>query len=425
MNGDFSLSVDKAIEEIRKGYQQHQDLLADIRQNHEQLEKTWKEHFYPHLWPVFETCLSAACTLFIKDNRNPIGIVLIGGSGSGKTTVVNMFRKLPDNIMFYTDDFTPASFLTQAMNVNSNELEEVDLIRKIPNKLFLISDLAPLFGQRLDKVRDNLSKFTRVMDGQGLARDGGVHGHREFNERYTLVLIGATVKISNNIHKIISSLGTRILFYRMPIKSTDDEETQLLNIISRSSSFQKGVDRFQNLINDFFYIFKINSIEWPNEPNPQINRKIAKLSSLISILRFIPTGDTDNEIPREDPSRLLLQLFNIACGHAISQGRRKLDDSDFNIILNVALSSIPLNRSQCIQILIDQYPDSVTIKELVENTQFRETKLKEVLDFLISEGIIEEGEKLHQAFSYRLREDFSFLKTLTPSNSRKFAYVSI
>ena len=64
-----------------------------------------------------------------------------------------MFKDLPAEMTYYTDKFTPASFLTQAMNVPRENLENVDLIRRLPDKVFLVPDLAPLFGIKDDELK--------------------------------------------------------------------------------------------------------------------------------------------------------------------------------------------------------------------------------------------------------------------------------
>ena len=85
-----------------------------------------------------------------------MGIILIGQSGSGKTEILNMFKDLPNDMTYYTDSFTPASFLTQAMNVARNEIKNVDLIRRLPDKVMVVPDLSPLFGMSNETLQQNM-----------------------------------------------------------------------------------------------------------------------------------------------------------------------------------------------------------------------------------------------------------------------------
>ncbi len=71
-------------------------------------------------WQAYETCLSAVAGLLLED-KIPLGIVLIGPSGGTKTTVLNMFRDLPDDMTYYTDEFTPASFLECDISLHAGQ----------------------------------------------------------------------------------------------------------------------------------------------------------------------------------------------------------------------------------------------------------------------------------------------------------------
>jgi hypothetical protein len=44
----------------------------------------------PHLWPAMEACLCACSVLRFKDRPTPLMLVLLGRSGSGKSTILDM-----------------------------------------------------------------------------------------------------------------------------------------------------------------------------------------------------------------------------------------------------------------------------------------------------------------------------------------------
>ena len=121
------------------------------------IKNKWVEVMGQGTWRYYEAIISTVCTLFLKDNENPIGLIIIGASSGSKTTILNMFRKLPKAMTHVSDKFTPASFLTQACNIKKEELENIDLIRKLPNRVLLVPDLAPMFGKKEVELKDNLS----------------------------------------------------------------------------------------------------------------------------------------------------------------------------------------------------------------------------------------------------------------------------
>src|SRR2546426_8346289 len=85
---------------------------------------------------------------------------------SGKTIVLNFFD-VPE-LVYTTDNFTPAAFVTHASNVKRQDLDRVDLLPRIRYRTLIARDLAPLFGAKKDDVTKSLGILTRVLDGQGL-----------------------------------------------------------------------------------------------------------------------------------------------------------------------------------------------------------------------------------------------------------------
>lgn len=73
--------------------------------------------------------------------------------------------------------------------------EEVDLLPRIRHKVFLFPELAPLFGLRNEDLLGSFSILTRVLDGQGLSTDSGVHGRRGHTGDYIFAWIGCTTPI--------------------------------------------------------------------------------------------------------------------------------------------------------------------------------------------------------------------------------------
>src|SRR5439155_20871051 len=106
---------------------------------------------------------------------------------SGKTIVLNFFD-VPE-LVYTTDNFTPAAFVTHASNVKRQDLDRVDLLPRIRYRTLIARDLAPLFGAKKDDVTKSLGILTRVLDGQGLETDSGLHGQRGYRGDYVFMLL--------------------------------------------------------------------------------------------------------------------------------------------------------------------------------------------------------------------------------------------
>ena len=358
------------------------------------LKEKWEEVIGADKWGYFEACLSAICTLFLKDNKNPLGLVIIGHSAGSKSTILNMFKNLPNGLTHHTDKFTPASFLTQATNVPKDKLKEVDLIRKLPNRVLLVPDLAPMFGRKEQDVRESLSILTRVMDGDGLSNDGGVQGHREFNEECVFVLLGAVVKITPAIWRIVSEMGTRLLFMRMDrINIHSSQNKLLISQLRNADSFELEISEIRKLVHELISdrienigIRKV-SIQLPDETELEL---ISKISELVAKLRI--TVDRESGLEQnEAPVRVAKQLINILKGRAIVYGRDKIIESDIQLALHIALSSVNECRGQIVKYAIEKCGEYIKLEEFVANTSYMSTKLREELNTLTQIGILVEG----------------------------------
>ena len=358
------------------------------------LKEKWEEVIGADKWGYFEACLSAICTLFLKDNKNPLGLVIIGHSAGSKSTILNMFKNLPNGLTHHTDKFTPASFLTQATNVPKDKLEEVDLIRKLPNRVLLVPDLAPMFGRKEQDVRESLSILTRVMDGDGLSNDGGVQGHREFNEECVFVLLGAVVKITPAIWRIVSEMGTRLLFMRMDrINIHSSHNKLLMSQLRNADSFELEISEIRKLVRELISdrienigIRKV-SIQLPDETELEL---ISKISELVAKLRITVDREAGLE-QNEAPVRVAKQLINILKGRAIVYGRDKIIESDIQLALHIALSSVNECRGQIVKYAIEKCGEYIKLEEFVANTSYMSTKLREELNTLTHIGILVEG----------------------------------
>src|SRR5580704_13245946 len=78
---------------------------------------------FPALVKPAEICASVVAQLLLNDVTNPFALALVDVPSSGKTITLNFFD-VPE-LIYSTDDFTPASFVSQASNVQRDELGKI------------------------------------------------------------------------------------------------------------------------------------------------------------------------------------------------------------------------------------------------------------------------------------------------------------
>ena len=181
---------------------------------------------FPDLAFAAEAGLSTVGQLLIYDIKNPFALVYVDVPSSGKTITLNFFSTIKE-LIYTTDNFTPAAFVSHAANRSEKKLAEIDLLPKIQYRAMMVRDLAPIFAKREEDVQAMLGILIRVLDGEGYESDSGLHGKRGYIGDYLFMLLAASTPIRPRIWKIMGNLGSRLFF--LNINGKEKDETELAN----------------------------------------------------------------------------------------------------------------------------------------------------------------------------------------------------
>ena len=344
------------------------------------LKQTIKELF-PELWETVEIVLSVKSILNIKDITLPFACIILGPPSSSKTVGIELLRDTPNT--FYTDSFSAKSFVSHNTSVPRDKLQQIDLLPKIKNNLFLSPELSPTFSKKDEELIETLGILIRVLDGKGYESDSGAQGHRGYTGEYMFTWLGAAVEISRRVHKHLSTLGPKLYFYRLSkVSKTEDDYIRLL----QGENFGDKVQKIKVKMTEYLEWFDRYPCEDPsnelkqeggeNEINPVVkvdwNKKkdekkaleyIVKLAGLLAHLRGTlqtwETRDTQGvdyayTIPIiEERGRAVTQLYNLARGHALSQGRNFITIEDISLVIKVVLSTASIERVKVFDLLLE------------------------------------------------------------------------
>lgn len=321
------------------------------------------EKNFPKMGFPTECCLSFACSMLIEDLANPLGLNLEGAPSSEKTTILSFFYGI-ENVSFKSDLFTPKSFVSHAANINEEELRDIDLLPKIKNKIFLVPELAPIFGKRKEDLIENLSILTRVFDGEGLETDSGARGHRAYTGEYLFVWLGATTPLPTHVWTVMGKLGQRFLFLKIPDKNKTNND---LKEVMTDRSFKKKIAECRGAIhtfikNKFTTAGSLFSILWDKgKDEEEMKNWIVLLAKLLSSLRapieIYSNGNDQEEYQfktpiKEEPERAISHLYDVARGHAVLYDRNYVTMDDARVVFEIALSSCPFERYKILELFI-------------------------------------------------------------------------
>jgi hypothetical protein len=320
---------------------------------------------FPEVVSETIVCLSVAASLLLQDQQNPVAVNLEGVPSSLKTTVVDFFGAADDKC-YRSDKFTPKSFVSHSASISREKLQEVDLLPRIRHKVFLVPELAPLFGLRNEDLVESFSILTRVLDGQGLLTDSGVHGRRGHTGDYLFAWIGCTTPIPHNVWKAMGKLGSRFLFIEMPAEEQSDAE--LVRGAAGGISYRDRVDLCREAVADFLEALwmetgGVRGVTWKRGADPEdVLLRIARFAKVLACLRGTISiwreGSGEDETYNfstpviEGPQRAMSLLYALARGHALVHGRRQLTAEDLPIVARAALESTPNDRRAVMRILL-------------------------------------------------------------------------
>lgn len=398
----------------------------------------------PQLWLAIEFILAIKSIMNIAHVTLPWFGILLGRASSLKTAGIEALRNTPGTL--YTDIFTAKAFVSNSTAVSKDKLKDIDLLPKIKDKLFLVSELSAQFTKKEEEVHEILGIFTRLADGHGLRTDTGAHGSRGYGDTY-FNMIGAAVDIPYKVYKLLGYLGPKLYFLRLP--KTDKKEDEYLTEMFHDE-YPVRFEKVRNALNDYLNVFmscpdmefekesKLSRIPWSKNDGRAASRLIVRLAILLSHLRAVVTtfGDTYGRggtdyayatTQREDPSRAITQLRNLARGNALSQGRTNIAMEDILLIIKVALSTAPIDRVNVFNLLIlhkgtlrtSVIEASLNMSDQTARRTMTELKAIELVDMSKSEASNHELEiNLKDTFKWFLTEQFAKLREgFTPTDN--------
>jgi len=369
-----------------------------LQEKYQNLYNTVQRHL-PEIWTGLEFSLSILRILNIHKCTLPFIGLLLGRPGSGKTIGLRLLRKW--YCTFSSDNFTPRAFQSHSTAVSSKEeLEEIDMLPKLKDKIFLTPELAPTFSGKEEDLAEKLGIITRIADGHGLASDSGAHGHREYGDTM-FTWVGATVDVPNKVFRIMSTLGPKLYFFRLPFK--DKTHAELLKEAMEDEDFDVKEQQIQEALIDYLKWFDIgpNLITSSDNPVPKVqwNRTrdnddgsmsyIINLAELLSYLRrHVEISDYGasedlafSASAREDVSRTRFVLYNLARGHALLTGRNYTTLEDIPLVVKTILSTAQIDRVKVFDLLIAS-KGKLTSNRIVQSLNMsKPTALKTMIEF--------------------------------------------
>jgi hypothetical protein len=318
---------------------------------------------FPTLARPAEVCLSVIAQLLLNDVSNPFALALVDVPSSGKTITLNFFGGT-EELIYTSDNFTPAAFVSHASNVKREDLDKVDLLPRIRHRTLIVRELGSVFGAKDDDLMKSLGILTRVLDGEGLETDSGVHGKRGYKGDYLFMLLAGTPPIAPRVFKVMGNFGSRLFFLALHTPTETDDELIAQNLGEDRKSRENICKAATEALLRTLWGHNPSGVTWNKAGDPRDCLKvIAKCARLLAHLRGAinvwSIGDDGEKLSHsvpviEKPNRINCLLYNLARAHAVIRGRRQLTPEDLWPVLDVTFDSAPTTRAKVFRALIER-----------------------------------------------------------------------
>lgn len=400
-----------SIERLRKEYKDipHTVWEEERQKRFDNLYKVVQQNI-PKAWESIELAITVKGVRRIEDVTLPLIAIIQGNPATWKTLGMEMLRRWPD--VCFKDKITPKSWVTHAAKDNRDDLDAIDLIREMKDKMLVIPELAPIFMQYEEILFDTLSTVTRLADGNGLISHSGLHGNRGIDGTLMFTMLGAVVHVPPKVYKVLSTLGPKVYFYNTEFQQATKEDIineikdekfeskkraikealfsylqwvevcPLLIEIRTGNAEGQGDDTDRDDTSRYTVINRV--IQWDKEKNDNYTiEKIAELALFLAKLRgnayayqTKPAANLQNGDNREEsyysdePQRSKYEyryeepieeearragkiLYNAARSHAFEIcGRNYLTEDDLIIPIKFALSAANRSRVRIVKLLL-------------------------------------------------------------------------
>jgi hypothetical protein len=177
-----------------------------------------------------------------------------------------------------------------------------------------------------------------------------MRGRRGYRKPLLFNWIGATTPLPEKTHRLMSQLGTRLLFNEIPAAPPSEDELVAYAESDCAAQAERRCRRaVSNFLIEFFAMHPIASVT-PGDIafTESARRQLVRWAMLLVAGRAGIRSQQYRKalkpiaaMPREGPYKVVNYFMDLARGHALVHGRNIINPSDVKLVGHIAVSSIP------------------------------------------------------------------------------------
>jgi hypothetical protein len=314
---------------------------------------------------------------------DPVWLMLIGGSGSGKTELLMSLRAL-DRVVFRSTLSGEAALLSGTAKKERAKDSTGGLLHEIgEHGVLVLKDFTSILSMNRDTRAILLAALRETFDGSW-SRQVGTDGGRTLTWKGKLGLVAGCTTAFDGAHAVQAVMGERFTLCRRPDKSATHDDRQALAALAQSGR-ENGMRA--ELTEAVRTLFADGLPRAPDELAPADERRLVHLGQLAVAARSPVERGYHGEVAligdAEAPTRFVKSLERLWAGLSTIGLERS---RGWEVVAKVALDSIPKLRRAVLDALSEgDERDTTTIAGAVKHPT---TTTRRALEELHAHGLL-------------------------------------
>ena len=314
---------------------------------------------------------------------DPIWLLIVSPSSWGKSELLSSAAVLPDT--FSAATLTEASLLSGTPSRDKAKDAKGGLLRVIGSYgILLCKDFGSILNMSHDARAATLSALREVYD-QSWTRHVGTDGGRTLHWEGKVGFLGGCTPTIDRHHIVMSSMGERFVFIRIPTESAAKLAVQALKHAGQEKAMRAELS---GAVKTFFEGLTLD----PDIPEmtPEERTRLIALTCLAvrcrsSVERDRQSRDIELIPGAESPGRLTRVAASLLSGlHVIGLPRKDA----WRVMTRVILDSMPLLRRAVLLTMAESQDDSMTAKQVAETCNYPTTTARRQLEELACYSVV-------------------------------------
>ena len=325
----------------------------------QQLEKRFKEVYYIEGSVTYIRAL-IAITASAYTSGDPIWLMLIGGSGSGKSEAINILGGI--KYCHQVSMLTPNTLLSGAKKGKDGKDPSL-LTRLGRNGVILMKDFTTIISMRDDNRRDILAQIREVYDGE-LTKETGTGLSLSWRGKLNFIA-GSTTSYYEK-QKEIDAMGPRFIMYELEELSNQGRIEFLRFAKKNMNDIKHKRAELQDMARECVEEILENLPDELPMISERINKNLEDLADFVAIARTPVSRDFYGNITvvhsKELPGRLYSQVYRMGqmfMAIAHMNGREEMDGPEEQLLYRFLLNSIPKQKRDVLYTLF-RYKEATT-----------------------------------------------------------------